>query len=104
MLGQTNHFRIYAPEKVEYAINRYTNETNRLYGVLDKRLSEVPFVAGDYSIADMATWPWIARFEWQGIDMNAFPNVKRWYVEIAGRPAVEKGYKVPDASAEIPMP
>jgi len=104
MLGQAHHFLRFNVGKAPYAEERYGKEAQRLYGVLDRQLADHPFVAGDYSIADMATWPWIARFEWQGIDMHKFPNVKRWYVDIAQRPAVRKGYKVPDASVEIPMP
>ncbi len=104
MLGQAHHFLKFNRGKAPYAEERYFKETQRLYGVIDRRLAEVDFVAGDYSIADMAIWPWIARFEWQDIDMNAFVNVKRWYLEMAARPAVQKGYKVPDATAEIPMP
>jgi len=104
MLGQAHHFLKFNPGKAPYAEERYGKEARRLYGVLDRRLAEVPFLAGDYSIADMATWPWIARFEWQQIDMASFPNVRRWYCEIAARPAVQTGYKVPDASVEIPMP
>jgi len=104
MLGQAHHFLQFNPGKAPYAEERYGKEAQRLYGVLDRRLASRPFVAGDYSIADMAIWPWIARFAWQRIDMDKFANVKRWYVEIAGRPAVKRGYEVPDASAEIPMP
>jgi len=104
MLGQVHHFLKFNPGKAPYAEERYSKEAQRLYGVLDRRLAEVPFVAGDYSIADMALWPWIARFEWQQIDMDQFPNVRRWYCEIAARPAVQAGYKVPEASAELPMP
>ena len=95
MLGQAHHFRRFAPDPVPYAIERYTNETRRLYGVLDKRLGEAAFLAGDYSIADIATFPWAARHEWQGIELAEFPNVKRWYDAIASRPAVAKGMAVP---------
>ncbi len=104
MLGQAHHYLHFNPGKSTYAEERYSKETRRLYGVLDRQLANHAYVAGDYSIADMATWPWIARFEWQRIDMHEFPNVMRWYVELAGHPAVQKGYKVPDASAEVPMP
>ncbi len=72
--------------------------------MLDKRLADNAYLAGDYSIADMATWPWISRYEWQQIDLAQFPNVKRWYTEIANRPAVQKGYHVPKAVGEIPIP
>ncbi|MGE5548571.1 MAG: glutathione binding-like protein [Solirubrobacterales bacterium] len=96
MLGQAHHFRRYAPEKIDYAITRYTNEARRLYGVLERRLAEAEYVAGDYSIADMALFPWSASHEWQGVDLAAdFPNVKRWYDRIAARPAVQKGMTVP---------
>ena len=86
MLGQTHHFRIYAPEKLPYAIDRYTNETNRLYGVLNKRLADRAFVAGDYSIADMAIAPWAKLWERQGQNIEDFPNVKRWLGERARSP------------------
>ena len=95
MLGQAHHFRRFAPEQIPYAIDRYTNETRRLYGVLDKRLSEAAYMAGDYSIADIATFPWAARHEWQGIELADFPNLKRWYDAVAARPAVERGMAVP---------
>ncbi|WP_210487197.1 glutathione S-transferase N-terminal domain-containing protein [Microvirga antarctica] len=94
MLGQTHHFRIYAPEKVQYAIDRYTNETNRLYGILDKRLADRDFVAGAYSIADMAIAPWAKLWERQGQNIEDFPNVKRWLDVVLGRPAVKKGIEV----------
>ena len=95
MLGQAHHFRRFAKEKIPYAVDRYTNETRRLYGVLDQRLQEVAYLAGDYSIADIATFPWAARHEWQGIALEEFPAVKRWYDAIAARPAVQKGMAVP---------
>lgn len=95
MLGQAHHFRRFAPEKIPYAVERYSNEARRLYGVLDRRLAEVPYMAGDYSIADIATFPWAARHEWQGIELEEFPNLHRWYKAIAGRPAVERGMAVP---------
>ncbi|WP_299393169.1 glutathione S-transferase family protein [Pelagibius sp.] len=95
MLGQAHHFRRFAPEKLPYAVDRYSNEARRLYGVLDKRLEEVEYLAGDYSVADIATFPWAARHEWQGIALEDFPNVKRWYDAIWARPAVEKGMAVP---------
>ena len=104
MLGQAHHFVHFNPEKSEYARDRYANEAQRLYGVLDRQLAKHEFVAGDYSIADVAIWPWISRFEWQKVDMNAFENVKRWYVQVAERPAVQKGYNVPVSGLEIPMP
>ena len=104
MFGQVHHFVKYNPGKAPYAEDRYLNEARRLYGVLDKRLGEVEYMAGDYSIADMATWPWTARFDWQTIDLNEYPNVKRWYLAIAERPAVQRGWDVPKKVQEIPMP
>ncbi len=96
MLGQAHHFRRFAPEQVPYAIERYSNETRRLYGVLDKRLGEAAYLAGDdYTMADIATFPWAARHEWHGIDLADFSNVKRWYDAIAARPAVVRGMAVP---------
>ncbi|HEY9648332.1 MAG TPA: glutathione S-transferase N-terminal domain-containing protein [Chroococcidiopsis sp.] len=92
MLGQNHHFSQYAPEKIPYAINRYVKETERLYGVLDKRLSDRDFVAGDYSIADMACYPWIVPYERQGQDLNQFPHLKRWFEAIQSRPAVQRAY------------
>lgn len=94
MLGQTHHFRIYAPEKIEYAINRYTNETNRLYGVLNRRLADREFVAGDYSIADMAILGWAKLWERQGQTIEEFPHVKRWLDTLLARPAVQRGFAV----------
>lgn len=104
MLGQVHHFVKYNPGKAPYAEERYSKEANRLYGVLEKRLADREFVADDYSIADISIWPWISRFEWQQMDLNKFPNVKRWYTTIAQRPAVQKGYKVPKDVGEVPMP
>lgn len=94
MLGQTHHFRIYAPEKIEYAINRYTNEAKRLYGVLDKRLKDREWVAGDYSIADIAIGPWAKLWERQGQDIAEFPHMKRWLDAFLARPAVQRGLAV----------
>ncbi|HZH52590.1 MAG TPA: glutathione S-transferase N-terminal domain-containing protein [Microvirga sp.] len=94
MLGQTHHFRIYAPEKVPYAIDRYTNEANRLYGVLNKRLADREYVADEYSIADMAIVGWAKMWERQGQDIENFPHVKRWLDTMLARPAVQKGLKV----------
>jgi len=94
MLGQAHHFRIYAPEKIEYAINRYTNEAKRLYGVMDKRLAEAPYFAGDYGIADMAIFPWTRSHANQGIDLADYPNVRRWHEAISARPAVQRGVQV----------
>jgi GST-like protein len=94
MLGQTHHFLKFAPEKVPYGIERYTKETKRLYGVMDARLDKVPFLAGDYSIADIACYPWINHWDWQDIDITQFPNVKRWLETIGQRPAVQRGMNV----------
>jgi GST-like protein len=94
MLGQTHHFRHYAPEKIPYAINRYTNEANRLYAVMDKRLAKVPYLAGAYSIADMAVWPWLRYPDRQGVNVDDYPNLKRWRDAIAARPAVQRGLKM----------
>jgi GST-like protein len=101
MLGQNHHFNIYAPEKIPYAMERYVKETNRLYGVLDRRLADRAFVAGGYSVADMAAYPWIVPHEAQGQTLADFPNVKRWFETIAARPATvaayEKGKAINDA-------
>ena len=95
MLGQTHHFRIYAPEKIDYAINRYTNETRRLYGVMDKQLGKTAFIAGkSYSIADMAIWPWLRNWKGQGQNMDEHPHLKRWFENVGERPAVQRGIKV----------
>jgi GSH-dependent disulfide-bond oxidoreductase len=104
MIGQAHHFLRQNLGKAPYAEERYHKEALRLYGVLDRRLEGRDFMAGDYSIADIATWPWIARFEWHKVDLNQFPNVKRWYVSIAKRPAVQKGYQVPKDAGPVPMP
>jgi GST-like protein len=92
MAGQNHHFSLYAPEKIPYAIERYVRETNRLYGVADHRLSDREFLAGDYSIADMAVYPWIVPYERQGQNLDHFPNLKRWFETIRARPAVERAY------------
>ena len=108
MLGQVHHFVKYNPGKSTYAEERYSKEARRLYGVLDRRLEGRDYIAGkgrgEYSITDMATFPWIARHDWQQIDLNDFPNVRDWYVRIAGRPAVQRGYDVPKHVTDIPMP
>ncbi len=95
MLGQLNHFKKYAPEKIPYAIERYEKETLRLYGVLDGQLQEREFLCGDYSIADIATYPWIAIYEMQGLTLDSHPNLKRWVETMQQRPAVERGMAVP---------
>jgi GSH-dependent disulfide-bond oxidoreductase len=95
MLGQAHHFRNYAPEKIAYAIDRYSNEAKRIYGVIDKRLSANKFVAGDaYSIADIAIFPWLRSWENQGIVLTDYPHLKQWFDGIAARPAVQRGVKV----------
>jgi len=94
MAGQNHHFSTYAPEKLPYAVDRYVNETNRLYGVLNKRLADRPFVAGDYSIADMASYPWVVPHERQGQNLDDFPHLKRWFQDIRARPATERAYEL----------
>ena len=101
MLGQANHFNKLAKETVPYGQQRYTNEAKRLYGVLDRRLGEVPYVAGDsYTIADIATWPWARFHPWHGVELSDYPNVQRWYDEIAARPAVARGLDVPKKESD----
>ncbi|WP_322514217.1 glutathione S-transferase N-terminal domain-containing protein [Rhodopseudomonas palustris] len=92
MAGQNHHFNVYAPEKIPYAINRYVNETNRLYGVLNKRLADRDFLAGEYSIADMASYPWIVPYKNQSQNIDDFPHLKRWLEAIAARPATVRAY------------
>jgi GST-like protein len=92
MAGQAHHFRAFAPEQIPYCIKRYTDECNRLYGVLDRRLADRDFVAGEYSIADMACWPWIVFHDRQGQALETFPNVKRWFEAVRERPAVRRAY------------
>ncbi len=94
MLGQAHHFLKFAPEKIPYAMKRYGDEAKRLYGVIDKRLGEAEYLAGDYSIADIATFPWAQSFAMQGIDFADYPNVKRWFDAILARPAVQRGIAV----------
>lgn len=94
MCGQAHHFRQYAAEKIPYAIERYTNEVNRLYGVLDARLADRQFLAGGYSIADMACWPWVKPYKGQGQVLENFPNLKRWFLEIGERPGAREGWRV----------
>ena len=104
MLGQAHHFLHFNPSKAPYAEERYGKEAERLYRVLDRQLETHEFVAGAYSIADMSIWPWASRFEWQGIDLADYPNVRRWYLDVAGRPAVQRGYDVPAKTNPIPLP
>ena len=95
MLGQAHHFLRFNKGVSDYAENRYAVEAQRLYDVIDQQLENHEYLADQYSIADIASWPWIARFEWQGIDLNEYPNVKRWYLAIAARPAVQRGIPRP---------
>jgi GSH-dependent disulfide-bond oxidoreductase len=95
MLGQAHHFRLYAPEKIPYAVDRYSNEAKRLYGVMDRRLAKSKYIAGPtYTIADIAIFPWLRSWKNQGIDWNDYPHLKGWFDEIAGRPAVQRGVQV----------
>jgi GSH-dependent disulfide-bond oxidoreductase len=94
MLGQAHHFRRYAPEPIQYAIDRYTNEARRIYGVIDKRAAEAPYLGGDYSIADIATFPWLRSYKWQGQNLEDFPHLKRWFDSINERSAVQRGLAV----------
>jgi GST-like protein len=104
MLGQTHHFVFYNKGKAPYAEQRYLAENARIYRVLNMRLGQARFLGGEYSIADVATWPWISRYERQQMDMNDYPQLKRWYLEIAARPAVQRGYHVPRRLEDIPIP
>ena len=103
MLGQTHHFVKFNPGKSPYAEERYKNENVRLYKVLNKRLKEREFICEDYSIVDIATWPWISRYEFQQMDLNDYPSLKAWYMRIASRPAVQRGYAVP-LDQPVPLP
>jgi GSH-dependent disulfide-bond oxidoreductase len=105
MFGQCHHFTKYNPGIAQYAEDRYLNETRRLYGVMNEKLGKTAFLAcHEYTIADMAVWPWVARFDWQTVNLNDFPNVRRWYLEILDRPATRRGWNVPENEQEIPMP
>lgn len=103
MLGQTHHFAHFNPGKAEYAEERFLTEAARLYSVLDKRLDGRDYIVDDYSIADMACWPWVSRYEWQNINLGDYPNVQAWYQRLAARPAVQAGYHVPKKVGEIPQ-
>ncbi len=103
MAGQNGHFNVYAPEKIPYAMDRYTNETNRLYGVMNKRLADRDYLAGDYSIADMASYPWIVPHDVHKQDLNQFPHLKRWFEAIKARPAVVKAYAAAGPTYSKPM-
>jgi GST-like protein len=104
MAGQVHHFVKYNRGKAPYAEERFTKEVRRLYRVLNERLTGRDFITGEYTIADMACWPWISRFEWQEMDLNDYPALRDWYVRIAERPATKRGYDVPKPTTEIPMP
>jgi GST-like protein len=103
MLGQTHHFVKFNPGKSPYAEERYKKENARLYQVLENRLQDREFICDEYSIVDIATWPWISRFDFQQMKLSDYPNLKRWYLNIASRPAVRRGYGVPDV-LEVPLP
>jgi GST-like protein len=101
MLGQAHHFRRYAPEAIAYAIDRYTNEARRLYRVMDRRLGEAEYLAGEYSVADIASFPWIRPYRRQGQDLEDYPNLKRWFDAIDNRPAVQRGLQVPSGARSV---
>jgi GST-like protein len=101
MLGQAHHFRRYAPEPIAYAIDRYTNEARRLYRVMDRRLGEAEYLAGEYSVADIASFPWIRPYRRQGQDLEDYPNLKRWFDAIDNRPAVQRGLQVPSGARSV---
>ncbi|MBL8893709.1 MAG: glutathione S-transferase N-terminal domain-containing protein [Rhizobiales bacterium] len=103
-LGRAHYFLKYNAGKAPFAEDWFQAEARRLYGVLDRLLADREYMCGEYSIVDIATFPWIARFEWQRIDLNDYPNARRWYLQIAARPAVKKGFAVPDTGLHIPMP
>jgi GST-like protein len=102
MLGQAHHYLHFNPGKAEYAEGRFKDEVARLYGVLDTRLEGRDYICDEYSIADMACWPWISRYEWQEVDLADYPNVRAWYQRLLARDAVQKGYHVPKVMGEIP--
>lgn len=102
MAGQSHHFLHFNPGKAAYAEERFAAEVKRLYGVLNTQLEGRDYICDAYSIADMACWPWVSRYEWQGVDLADFPNVRAWYQRLLARPAVQKGYHVPKVMGEIP--
>ena len=105
MSGHCHHYTKYNSGKAPYAEDRYLGETKRLYGVMNEKLGKTRFLSCDeYTIADIAVWPWVARFDWQTVDLNEFPNVRRWYLEVLERPATRKGWNVPESEQEIPLP
>ena len=103
-LGHAHHFLAYHPDRAPYAGDLFHAETLRLYGVLDRQLRGQPHVAGDYSIADVAIWPWVSRFERHRVTLSDFPEVRRWYLDLAARPAVQRGYRVPFDTGPVPLP
>jgi len=103
MLGQAHHFLKYNAGKSEYSEARFHTEANRLYGVLDRHLATSPYIIDELSIADFSIWPWASRFEWHQVDIDAYPNVKRWYLELAARPGFQRGYKVPKDVGDVPL-
>jgi len=104
MFGQTHHFHRYNPGKAPYAEQRFVSETHRLYGVLNERLAHSEFLAGDYSIADIATFPWVARWPWHSVNWASYPELERWFRAIAARPAVQRGYDVPASEQRLVLP
>ncbi|MEP4380140.1 MAG: glutathione S-transferase N-terminal domain-containing protein [Alphaproteobacteria bacterium] len=104
ILGQVHHFTKYNPDASDYARKRYEEEARRLYGVLNKRLEGRDFIVDEYSIADMACWPWAARHNWQEIDLNEYPNVRRWYMTMLDRPAVQAAWNIPENDQPLPIP
>ena len=104
MAGQAHHFLRYAPQKVEYAMHRFHTEVTRLYKVMEKQLAKTPYLAGDYSIADIAAWPWVVRHDWQGQDLNDYAHVKRWFEAVGTRPAVRRGADVGKDLANFSQP
>ncbi len=101
MQGQANVFHRYFPEKIPVVIERYQNETRRLYGVLDRQLAKSEFLTDDYSIADIAVYPWVAQHEWSGVDLAPFPHLARWFAQLGARPAVQRGMDVPAPDAAV---
>ena len=104
ILGQVHHFTKYNPDASDYARKRYEGEARRLYGVLNKRLEGRDFIVDEYSIADMACWPWAARHNWQEINLNEYPNVRRWYMTMLDRPAVQRAWNIPENDQPLPIP
>ncbi|MDB6090560.1 MAG: Thiol:disulfide oxidoreductase [Gammaproteobacteria bacterium] len=104
MAGQAHHFLRYSPEKIEYAMRRFSSEVTRLYRVMDEQLARHAYLAGDYSIADIAAWPWVVRYDWQGQDLDDYPNVKRWFDTVGARPAVRKGADVGKELTDFSQP